>query len=64
MTFSSDPFVFLLKKNKQTPWPLVHKQTIPTEGPPLVGKFGFLSAGQKQKFGIWFCVGVKIHLWH
>jgi hypothetical protein len=20
---------------KQTPWPLVHKRTIPTEGPPL-----------------------------
>jgi hypothetical protein len=25
--------------NKQTPWPLVLKQTIPTERPPLVGEF-------------------------
>jgi hypothetical protein len=24
------------KKTKQTPWPLVHKRTIPTERPPLV----------------------------
>jgi hypothetical protein len=24
--------------NKQTPWPLVHKQTIQTERPPLVGE--------------------------
>jgi hypothetical protein len=24
------------KKNKQTPWPLVRKRTIPTERPPLV----------------------------
>jgi hypothetical protein len=24
--------------NKQTPWPLVRKRTIPTERPPLVGE--------------------------
>jgi hypothetical protein len=30
---------FLLKKtNKQTPWPLVRKKTIPTDRPPLVGE--------------------------
>jgi hypothetical protein len=26
----------LLGVTKQTPWPLVHKRTIPTERPPLV----------------------------
>jgi hypothetical protein len=26
------------KTNKQTPWPLVRKRTIPTERPPLVGE--------------------------
>jgi hypothetical protein len=26
-----------LKKKKETPWPLVRKQTTPTEQPPLVG---------------------------
>jgi hypothetical protein len=26
-------------KQKQTPWPLVHKRTIPTERPPLVTEF-------------------------
>jgi hypothetical protein len=25
-------------KKKKTPWPLVHKRTIPTERPPLVGE--------------------------
>jgi hypothetical protein len=29
----------LLKENQQTSWPLVHKQTIPTEQLPLVGQF-------------------------
>jgi hypothetical protein len=29
---------FIIKKQKQTPWPLVRKRTIPTERPPLVGK--------------------------
>jgi hypothetical protein len=28
----------ILLYKKQTPWPLVRKQTIPTEGPPLVGE--------------------------
>jgi hypothetical protein len=23
---------------KKTPWPLVHKRTIPTEEPPLIGE--------------------------
>jgi hypothetical protein len=27
-----------LTYNKQTPWPLVRKRTIPTERPPLVGE--------------------------
>jgi hypothetical protein len=30
--------VKLFLPTKQTPWPLVHKQTIPTERPPLVGE--------------------------
>jgi hypothetical protein len=25
---------------RKTPWPLVRKRTIPTEGPPLVGEVG------------------------
>jgi hypothetical protein len=25
-------------KQKQTPWPLVRKRTVPTEQPPLVGE--------------------------
>jgi hypothetical protein len=28
----------LNNKNKQTPWPVVRKRTIPTERPPLVGE--------------------------
>jgi NAD-dependent dihydropyrimidine dehydrogenase PreA subunit len=28
--------VAVTAKNKQTPWPLVHKRTIPTDRPPLV----------------------------
>jgi hypothetical protein len=26
------------KQTKQTPWPLVRKQTLPTERPPLLGE--------------------------
>jgi hypothetical protein len=31
--------VLSLFSNKQTPWPLVHERTIPTERPPLVDEF-------------------------
>jgi hypothetical protein len=31
-------YVATLQTNKQTPWPLVRKRTIPTERPPLVGE--------------------------
>jgi hypothetical protein len=29
---------FGVSTEKQTPWPLVRKQTVPTEQPPLVGE--------------------------
>jgi hypothetical protein len=28
----------LISLRKQTPWPLVHKRTIPTELPPIIGE--------------------------
>jgi hypothetical protein len=35
-----------LNIKKQTPWPLVRKQTIPTGRPPLVGKSSASSSGK------------------
>jgi hypothetical protein len=37
--YSTECFMTALLTNKQTPWPLVHKRTIPTEDRQLSAKF-------------------------
>jgi hypothetical protein len=44
-----DSHIIETKKNKQTPGPLVRKQTIPTDRPPLVGEITLC----RQSIHIW-----------